>query len=133
MTARRQFCPRGHDTAQCGRDSSYRCLQCKREAMASARAARVAEAAAAEWALRKKELDRMAKARERERRRILAAGGPAALELKQQEAFEDGRCGWELSETEVCLRPGTTWGIWCRRHCRQLEREQEAKKAAQIR
>ena len=38
MSTRKQFCPRGHDTLEIGRDSSYRCLQCKRE---DARAARV--------------------------------------------------------------------------------------------
>lgn len=43
MTERRQFCPRGHDTFKVGRDSSYRCLRCKRESAAAARDARRAE------------------------------------------------------------------------------------------
>ena len=131
MTERRRYCPRRHDTFAVGRDSSHRCLACKRESMAAARAARAAEARAAESARYKAELDRMVKARERERRRILAAGGEAALELKQLEAHESERCGWELSETEVCMRPAAgPWGVWCRMHCRQLEREQARRKAA---
>ncbi len=125
MPERRQFCPKGHDTFAVGRDSSYRCLACKRESMASARAARAAEVQAAESARYKAELERMAKARQRERRRTLEAGGPAALELKQMEAWEDGRCGWELSDTEVCMRPTGPWGVWCKTHLKQLEREQE--------
>ena len=40
MTERLQFCPKGHGTFECGRDSSYRCLKCKREASAAARRVR---------------------------------------------------------------------------------------------
>jgi 5-methylcytosine-specific restriction endonuclease McrA len=43
VTERRQFCPKGHDTFEVGRDSSYRCLVCKREAAAAARDVRRAE------------------------------------------------------------------------------------------
>lgn len=31
MTKKKQFCPRGHDTFQAGRDASKRCIQCKAE------------------------------------------------------------------------------------------------------
>jgi HNH endonuclease len=47
MTEKRQFCPRGHDTFVIGRDSSYRCLRCKRESAAAAREIRRAEEEAA--------------------------------------------------------------------------------------
>jgi hypothetical protein len=50
MTEKRQFCPQGHDTFEIGRDSSYRCLACKREAGKAASDARRAEEDEARWA-----------------------------------------------------------------------------------
>ena len=40
MTERRQFCPKGHNTFERGRDASYRCLWCKRESGAASRRVR---------------------------------------------------------------------------------------------
>jgi hypothetical protein len=50
MTEKRQFCPKGHDTFEVGRDSSYRCLACKAESSRAARDARRAEQEAVRWA-----------------------------------------------------------------------------------
>ena len=56
MTSRRRFCPKGHDTFEVGRDSSYRCRRCKLDAKAATRKRaaeirrREAEAIAAERA-----------------------------------------------------------------------------------
>jgi hypothetical protein len=100
--------------------------------MASARAARVAEAAAAEMASLNREHARMAKARERERARIMKAGGRAALELLQVECGQE-RCCWVMSEDPpaVCGRKNaSTWDVYCRKHNRQLDAEQAAKRAA---
>jgi hypothetical protein len=50
---KKQFCPRGHDTFEVGRDSSYRCVRCKRDDGKAAYAARRDQedaARRAEWA-----------------------------------------------------------------------------------
>jgi len=75
-----------------------------------------------------------ARAYERERRRILAAGGIHALDLLQREAFENDRCGWyedDQEALEVCLRPAAP--IWCKKHNQQLEREAEERRRARAR
>lgn len=70
MTERRQFCPKGHDTFECGRDSSYRCLRCKRESAAAARAVRTAEEEAAWRAEQAERNERLRRQWEKTRRRI---------------------------------------------------------------
>jgi hypothetical protein len=73
MTEKRQFCPRNHDTFVVGRDSSYRCLKCKRDAGQAARDGRVA---ASEEARRAKQVElneqarRWHKARQRQIERL---------------------------------------------------------------
>ena len=139
MTDRRQFCPRGHDTFLVGRDSSHRCLRCKREAMADARQARLDE----EEAIRHAERAAIRAAEEElqkaERARILAAGGPAARELRWDERWVR-----TLQTTEVSLcqwsqpngRPGGCFQktepdgdtVYCAKHNRQLERESAARR-----
>ena len=131
MTERRQFCPRGHDTFLVGRDSSYRCLQCKRESMADARQARLDEEAAIRAAERAAMRAADEKQRKAERARIIAAGGPAARELRWNE-----RWSRTLQTTEVSLcqwaqangRPGgcfqKTDEVYCRKHNDQLDAKQ---------
>jgi hypothetical protein len=75
MTERRQFCPRGHDTFVVGRDSSYRCLVCKREAGQAARNARKAEEDEARWA-KQLEINEQLRRHHRERQRQLARSKP---------------------------------------------------------
>jgi hypothetical protein len=73
MTEKRQYCPKGHDTFAVGRDSSYRCLKCKREAGQAARDVRRAEEDAAQWARQveiNKELRRQHKERKRQIERL---------------------------------------------------------------
>jgi hypothetical protein len=129
MTERRQFCPKGHDTFVVGRDTSYRCLACKRESMAAARRARIDEAMAVERAAQKKRWAAADRAREAGRRRILRTGGQEALPLLQQEAWEDDRCGWEMSldPPAVCGRKisrkqAEIGNPWCSKHDAELER-----------
>jgi hypothetical protein len=84
---------------------------------------------AAQSAETRKKREAQARQQAAHRRRILEAGGPAALELMQREAFEAGRCGWELSKTEVCRRKADPVRLvwWCRQHNRQNDREQAQK------
>jgi hypothetical protein len=129
MTERRQYCPLGHDTFLVGRDSSYRCLMCKRLAMAQARAARQAAEDAirrAAWERRQAEADRE---REAERQRNLAAGGLVAREQRWQDAYsrrEGDICQWQDDDGHhLCMRKLDLDGdlVYCPKHCDQLERE----------
>src|SRR5215204_2709249 len=106
MTERRRFCPRGHDTFEVGRDSSYRCLVCKRESAIASAARRNAEAAAAATEQRERERAEADRRREREEerayQRAIKAGGRVAAEAKWWRASEEtaiaGRydlCQWE--------------------------------------
>jgi hypothetical protein len=95
MTEKRQFCPLGHDTFIFGRDSSYRCLECKRMASQEARAARLAAEEAerhAEWVARREEYEREREAR---RQANLAAGGKIAREQRWEDT-------WHRRECDVC-------------------------------
>jgi hypothetical protein len=136
MAAKRRYCPQGHDTTIHGRDSSYRCLECKRlaaqESWAVRREQRLAQEQA-EAATRQRQEDKRRERKEAAaRRRILAAGGEAAIELLQYEAWEAGLCGWEIGPGAVCRRSASRETfVWCRLHNRQLDREQAAKKAAE--
>ena len=124
MTARRQFCPRSHDTFQVGRDSSYRCRACKREDAAAARrlreeAARAVEVAeAGQWARVR------AAEREREYRAAIEAGGTIAVEAKWHRAFDEAAdLGWGLCQwAQPNDRPGgcfrRTSGVYCHQHGR---------------
>jgi hypothetical protein len=133
MTQRRQFCPHGHDTFLVGRDSSYRCLECKRLDSWQARAARVAEAQAVRAAELKRNRAEAERRRKRERDRALAAGGDAAAEARWQELWSDtlgrtgyGLCQWSLENGRpgACTRVVKEDGqVYCGVHNRQLERE----------
>jgi hypothetical protein len=131
LTAKRQFCPRGHDTFECGRDSSYRCKACKREAGNEARWAREAEAHAvrrAEFEARQAE---KAKRYAAERKRVLAAGGPDAKQfLWEEQAAAKGLCQWEMEPGyRYCMRKAQN--VYCARHNRILE-ERTAKRKAEL-
>jgi hypothetical protein len=122
MTPRRRLCPKGHDTFETGRDSSYRCKRCKYEAKAAIRkratearrreaeaiaAERAAEAAAQEKAAREREARRQRQAqrrRDEEYRRALEAGGVVAANARWERVSDEtydkygGRyelCQWE--------------------------------------
>jgi hypothetical protein len=120
---RRQFCVRGHDTFAAGRDMSGRCNVCRADSRREAHRARQAEALRLQSQAREEQVVRLQRERERHERAILRRGGPEALALLQQRAFEAGRCGWELSETEVCQRPANRDDfVFCRMHSRQVVR-----------
>jgi hypothetical protein len=107
MTQRRRFCPKGHDTFEVGRDSSYRCKRCKYEAKATTRkratearrreaeaiaAERAAVAAAEEKAAREQEARREREAqrrRDEEYRRAIAAGGDVAAEARWERLSDE--------------------------------------------
>jgi 5-methylcytosine-specific restriction endonuclease McrA len=148
MTERRRFCPRGHDTFEVGRDSSYRCLVCKRESAVASAARRNAEAAAAATEQRKRERVEADRRREREGerayQRAIKAGGRVAAEAKWSRAFNEtldatgGRyelCQWEDEiddeYTHTCFNRSTD--LYCSKHNRQLEREIERKRKAKER
>jgi hypothetical protein len=129
MTARRQFCPRGHDTFVVGRDSSYRCKACKRESSNEARWAREAEAQAARHVELEARQAEAARRRKRERARILKAGGPAAKELLLHEAFsrsKRGLCQWaqENGHPGACMRPAQN--VYCAKHNRVVDERNES-------
>jgi hypothetical protein len=94
MSERKRLCIRGHDTFLIGRDSSHRCLACKRETMYEARKAREAEEAAVRHAEREAMRAEEEKLRKAERARIIAAGGPDAKELR-----------WDERSGARCRRP----------------------------
>ncbi len=138
MTEKRQFCPKGHDTFKEGRDSSYRCIRCKREASRAARTAREAET----YAARRAELEaRQAEADKRyaaTRRRVLKAGGPAAKQFLWEEvAAEKGLCQWTTEDGwRYCMSKAKGIGyIYCARHERVLEERianQKAERAEEM-
>jgi hypothetical protein len=140
MTRKRQFCPKGHDTFQVGRDASKRCLQCKAEE-AAARAAleerAVAEAHAAFERLRAEASRR----REQEYQAAIKRGGYDAAMARWNKAYGEtngryGLCQWE-DEVDgeflgrMCYR--RTTDVYCHLHNRQLERESEHKRKAEER
>jgi hypothetical protein len=161
VTGRRRYCLRGHDTDAGGRDSSGRCLICKREAMWAARApareaaaaARAARAVAGEAEFERLERERIEeprrrqaeadRRREQEYQRAIKAGGRAAAEAKWWRASDEtamaGRydlCQWEDEidgeYTHVCFNR-TRSDVYCSMHNRQLEREIERKRKAKER
>jgi hypothetical protein len=158
MTGRRRYCLRGHDTDVAGRDSSGRCLICKREAMWAARApardaaaaARAERAAAREAELERLERERIEerrrrqaeadRRREREYQRAIKAGGRAAAEARwwraSDETLEEGRydlCQWEDEidgeYTHTCFNR-TRLDVYCAKHNRRVEREVERNRRA---
>ncbi len=152
MTARRQFCPRGHDTFVVGRDSSYRCLQCKREAARGDRYLRIAEDRGIREAERRRreeeaqaaqEAERRRRVEERERRQeekyqaaIKRGGYDAAMARWDRACSEslqndgDGLCQWEDDDAEgrsmgrLCYRPPDESNVYCAHHNRVLEKRQ---------
>jgi 5-methylcytosine-specific restriction enzyme A len=143
VTERRRFCPKGHDTFEVGRDSSYRCLVCKREQAIASRTRRNEEAAAAAHAERERERAeadlRRQREQERQYQRAIKAGGHMAAEAKWWRASDSGDlCQWEDEiegeYTHVCYR--RTASVYCWRHSRQLQRETEQRRrerAAEVR
>jgi hypothetical protein len=158
MTGRRRYCLRGHDTDAAGRDSSGRCLICKRQAMWAARtpAREAAAAARAErQAAREAELERLERERieerhrrqaeadrrrEQEYQRAIKAGGRVAAEAKwwrlYDQVSEEGRyglCQWEDEidgeYTHTCFNR-TRNDVYCAAHNRQVEREVERNRRA---
>jgi hypothetical protein len=148
MTERRRFCPRGHDTFEVGRDSSYRCLVCKRESAIASAARRNAAAAAAATEQRERERAEADRRREREEerayQRAIKAGGRVAAEAKWSRAFEEALdatgSGYELCQwedeiddeyTHTCFNRSTD--VYCAKHNRQFEREVERDRKAKER
>ena len=109
MTERRRYCLRNHDTFAVGRDSSYRCLACKRESGAAGRHAQQAEERARQSDDIDRRLAEMQRQREIERRRILDSGDSrAVLALLEREC--PSRDLWlALSEDppKICGRRAT--------------------------
>jgi hypothetical protein len=134
MSERKRPCIRGHDTFLIGRDSSHRCLACKREAMYKARKAREAEEAAVRHAEREAMRAEEEQLRKAERARIIAAGGPDAKGLRWDERFrrtlqttEVGLCQWAQPNGRPggCFQRTELDGdlVYCAKHSRQLEIE----------
>jgi hypothetical protein len=139
MTERRHFCPRNHDTFEVGRDSSYRCLQCKRDDGATARRARLAAEAAVreerrrlqEEAARERRRQEEAaeRRREQEYQRALAAGGDVARHARWEREWErsPGLCQWQDLGPDgqyrpcMCMRRAEGFGVYCARHSRELD------------
>jgi hypothetical protein len=149
MTERRRFCPKGHDTYEVGRDSSYRCRACKYEAKSLARkrvsearrreaeviaAERAAVAAAEEKAAREQEarLEREAQQRvEEEYQQAIAAGGDIAANARWERLYDEtldktgsryGLCQWELDSGQYGACTRRTSDVYCAKHSRQAER-----------
>jgi DNA-directed RNA polymerase subunit M/transcription elongation factor TFIIS len=153
MAPRRRFCPKGHDTFEVGRDSSYRCKRCKYEAKAATRklatearrreaeaiaAERAAVAAAQEKAAREREPRREREAqrrREAEYQRALKVGGDVAAEARWERLYDEtldagryGLCQWALDNGQYGACTRRTAGVYCWRHNRQLDRESERRR-----
>lgn len=130
MTQKRQFCPQGHDTFIFGRDSSYRCRECRRLDGRQARAEREAEAQAARHAEWKRHRVAVERQQKREHERKLAAGGDIAAEARWQELWSDtlmrtghGLCQWSLENGHpgACTRVVKQAGqVYCRAHNREV-------------
>ncbi len=123
MTERRQFCPKGHDTFQVGRDSSYSCLMCKRQAGAAARRIRRDAEIAVRSAERLRQEEEAAAA---DAVRGVVSNLPRLMPRQQVERAR--RRGVELG-VHFCEWPPDgacdrrTETIFCPRHMRQAERE----------
>ena len=122
MTAKRRYCPKSHDTFEVGRDSSYRCLKCKREAgAAAARVRRAAELAVRDAErLRQAEEDAAAEAVAR----FVAIG---SMSWVTDQANRVRRLGLKPG-SHLCEWPGDTCDrrtglIYCSRHMREGRRE----------
>jgi hypothetical protein len=134
MTKKRQFCRRGHDTFQFGRDPGHRCLKCRAEDAEALLALAAAEAAESEAERRRRREEADAR-REAEYQAALKAGGRVAAEARWWRASDEtaiaGRydlCQWEDEidgeYTHVCFNR-TRSDVYCLTHNRQLEREVE--------
>jgi hypothetical protein len=139
MTKKRQFCPRGHDTFQGGRDAGHRCLQCRRED-AEAVAATQAAAAAEREAERQRRWDEIDARHEREYQRAIATGGDVAATARWQRLYDEtldateskwGLCQWALEDGEPGACTRRTADVYCWVHNRQLERESEKRRRSQ--
>jgi hypothetical protein len=142
MTKKTQFCPRGHDTFQAGRDASKRCLQCKAEDAAAKAALREQALAEANAAFERRQ-EAAARRREHEYRAAIKRGGYDAAMARWDKAYGEtndayggryGLCQWEdevdgESLGRMCYR--RTTDVYCHVHNRQLEREIERRRKAQ--
>ncbi len=150
MTPKRQFCPKGHDTFEVGRDTSYRCLACKREAGRGDRYLRIAEDRGIREAERRRQEEEAQAAQEAERRRrveererrqeekyqaAIKRGGYDAAMARWDRAYSEslektghGLCQWE-DEVDGeylgrnCYSRADGSQVYCARHNRQLERK----------
>jgi hypothetical protein len=130
VTERKRLCVRGHDTFVFGRDSSYRCLECKRLDAQAARAAREAAAKAArtsELVRARTEADRR---RAHDRKVALAAGGTVAREVGWQELWDQtgGLCQWPQDDDRPGGCTNRTANVCCAKHNRQLDRDSEQRR-----
>jgi hypothetical protein len=141
LTKKRQFCPRGHDTFQVGRDASKRCLRCKAED-AAAKAALQEQAVAEENAAFERRQAEVARREEREYQRAIQAGGDVAAEAKWQRLYVQtldatesrfGLCQWSLDDGNPGACTRRTQSVYCHVHNRQLDREAEQRRRAKER
>jgi hypothetical protein len=124
-----------------GRDSSNRCIACKRVAMRDAYDRRVSEERAADAAIREAEHRRERAAHELPQERAyqaaLAAGGEIAANARWKRQFDESRhglCQWAFDESLLpgaCFRRPDGSYVYCARHNRQLDRE-AAQRSSQI-
>jgi hypothetical protein len=139
MTKRRQFCPRGHDTFQIGRDASKKCLQCKAEA-AAAKAALQEQARAESRARFERTQAEADRRREQEYQQAIKGGGDVAAEARWQRLCDEtlektgsrfGLCQWQ-DERQDGYAPRTctrrTGDVFCHVHNRELDRESERRR-----
>ena len=140
MTKKKQFCPRGHDTFQAGRDASKRCLRCKAED-AAAGSALVEQALAERQAAFERQRAEADRRREQEYQAAIKRSGYDAAMARWDKAYHEtngryGLCQWEdevdgESMGRMCYR--RTTDVYCHVHNRQLEGESERKRKAEER
>jgi hypothetical protein len=141
VTKKRQFCPRGHDAFQAGRDASKRCLQCKAED-AAAKVALQEQAIGEANAVYQRREDERERRLEQEYQAAIKRGGYDAAMARWDKAYLEtndayggryGLCQWEdevdgESIGRMCYR--RTTGVYCHIHDRRLERKSEQKRKA---
>jgi hypothetical protein len=150
VTERRRFCrPKNHDTTILGRDSSGRCLACKREAGRAARWAQIAEdrgireaerhrrqeeEQAAQDAEFRRRQEEIARRQEHKYQAAIRRGGVDAAMARWDRADREslertgrGLCQWEDEVEErymgrTCYRRTSDADVYCATHNRQLRR-----------
>lgn len=133
MTKKKQFCPRGHDCFQGGRDRSGRCLICKAED-AAAREAAVQAAIADQLAAFERLMAERDRRREQEYQAAIERGGYDAAMARWDKEYQEtlkktgrGLCQWEADgpdgESMGRMYYRRTTGVYCGVHDRELQRE----------